>query len=56
MLTFGKKHGIAPRGAAVAKFIIKRVLKIDSMPEIQSVLSIEGVTPSTSLNNASTMD
>ena len=42
MLAFGTKHGIAPKGATVAKFIIERVLKIDSMPEVQSVLSIEG--------------
>ena len=42
MLAFGKKHGIAQRGATAAKFIIESVLKIDSMPEVQSVLSIEG--------------
>lgn len=42
MLAFGERHGIAPRGATVAKFIIERVLKIDSMPEVESVLSIEG--------------
>ena len=42
MLAFGTKHGIAPKGATVAKFIIERVLKIDSMQEVQSVLAIEG--------------
>ena len=42
MIAFGTKHGIAPKGATVAKFIIERVLKIDSMQEVHSVLSIEG--------------
>ena len=42
MLKFGLAHGITPKGATIVKFIIGKSLKIHGMPEVQSVLSIEG--------------
>ena len=42
MLSLAEQHGIASKGATVAKYIISKILKIDSVPEVHSVLAIEG--------------
>ena len=42
MLSLAERHGIASKGATVAKYIISKILKIDSMAEVHSVLAIEG--------------
>ena len=42
MLSLAERQGIACKGTTVAKYIISKILKIDNMPEVQSVLAIEG--------------
>lgn len=44
MLKFAAAHGLPPKGATTAKYIISKVMKIDQMQEVQKTLDIEGGT------------